>query len=241
MDINIMQKLLVLSLLFFSSLAQASLVSVDVSLNVSQFNPGPFTKGSLMNISFDLDNTITPSATGTTNPYYTWFDALDNLQINVQDTQLGTLNFSATDGRYRQQSQGYLSGLIKPANSLGTIDPAPFENDLVSGTDPNSYDPFNLSRIYFDFRLNNAAKTNFDAAQIITHLTTSDFSYLRFTMEFDHPTAAYLNKCNINTGGYFNSVSFSGNSQAVPEPATLLLMSLGIISLGFSKKLQRKK
>lgn len=240
-DMNQLTKNLFLAIIFcFSFKVPATPMSVDISLNVSQFNSGPFSAGSKMAVSFDIDLSVIPSTTGTTNPFYTWSGALDNLTITVFDRILGTLNFTGQNGQYRQQASGFLSGSI--GNGVGTVSPNPFQNDAKSGTSNFIFDPFSFNRMTFDFRLADSALIGYDQSNIVSSLTITDFDYLYLFMSFNHSTAGIGSRWNINRGASFNSVTFSSTEVTTPNILLLVLVCLiAILCLNVDAKLTNIK
>lgn len=222
--IIVMKKLIALVL---GSLLQATVtatpINVDVDLRASNFNPGPFTAGSAINVRFILDDTVTPTPVSTN---YYWYNALDDLVITVDDPNLGTLVFNGTNGRFLQQPPGYLSGVID--GTFGSIAPNAFENDAKAGTSTSVYDPFQLIKFSFDFRLADQALTNYDNGQLVSGVSQAngDFDYLSLTLTFSHDTAGLITRANINLGQYFDAVTFNGNPIPVPAPVLLLLGGL---------------
>ena len=201
----------------FSGTAQAG-VLVEFESVINYFNPGALPQDKVFTGSFEIDNSVTPTAGG--NKYFN--GALDNFQFSI-DGQ----SFGGTNGRLLQNTSangvsGFMSGTVGGAHgtTFGTYD----DGARLWSFDSMSFDWRSPSSVLFP---------NSDPSQIsgdlVRNTSQNDFDYALMSFNWTPLTGSesiYDNSLRIS----FNSIQFT-NLNSVPEPAPMILLLLGLIGL----------
>ncbi|MCQ9377166.1 PEP-CTERM sorting domain-containing protein [Methyloversatilis sp. XJ19-49] len=216
--------LLAAGLGFTSAPLLAADILVDVQMQNSDTNPGPFSAGAgaQFSMSFRIDASVAPSGA-----IPTWSGALDDLFVDIVDVNLGSFTIQAQNGRWQQIDGDFLAGGWGSFNG-GSIAPFAVFNPSISAT------AFVLDSISFDFR---GAALLADEQTLPGVLDIDDFNYLSLVLRFSNadPDVANNPKTSIIRGSAFDAVAIT----PVPEPTTWAMLGLGLALVGAAARRAR--
>jgi hypothetical protein len=190
-----------LGALLLSGASQA--VTVTFSGTLDGFNAAPFSGGEAFSGSFELDESVVPTGSGTA----TYSGIVDNFVLDV-----GGYTFTGQNGRVQQSTSSgggtdFFTILFNNNNNTGSINGSVGINDIY--------------RFTVDWRGSDLFSDPFVIAQ---DLTTSDFNYRRITLGFNDGTA------NTSTIDNASDIAF-GSASVVPVPAAVWLFGSGLLGL----------
>ena len=192
------------STMLFGALAlsgNSQAISVNFNGVLDPFNVAPFTTGDVFTGSFDLDEAVIPTGSGTK----TFTGVVDNFMLDVA----GNI-FTGQNGRL-QQFTGSGGGTDFFSLSIGG------SNGTISG----NIGANTINRFTVNWR---GAALFPDPSVLAQNLTTGDFSFKRITIRFSDGSTT------TSTIDNASNIAFGGTS-VVPVPAALWLFGSGLLGM----------
>lgn len=202
-------KFFVLQLLLIFGIAApayAGLIQAEFTGNINSFWPGPYSGGDPFSISFEWDNTATPDSQTSSSSFFN--NALRNIVIDVGGTVITGDNAH-----------------IIQRNDNGVYDIVQFrllasDGDVLSGSVVNGQ-AFSSMYITLITGLDGFFSSDAETATLIDGSTP--YSIESIDLYFVGADAINMQ------GGASSQISFAS---AVPEPASLVLLAMGLLALG---------
>ena len=207
-------------------------VLVTFDAEVNGFNPGPLTGGTMFSGQFTLDRSVVPDVVGR------FAEALDNFSFTI-----GGQTFGGTNGRYQQftsanGASGFMAGALGDAG-FGTF-------GTTNGSFSDGSATWNFVGMSFDWR--GAAASIFpggNPALIGSGFGRSDdgitandeIDYALMSLRFVNAADGTLSEALRVS---FSRIDFVEPSASVPEPATLALLTVGLLAIGGRHRARRR-
>ena len=188
--------------------AYAGVIQAEFSGNISPFWPGPYNGGDAFTISFEWDQLATPDWTISGKSFFD--NALQNIVIDVAGTQITGNNARITQG-----------------NDQGVYDWVTFR--LLASDGDVTFDPLVNGKVFQEMFVRIITPTTGFFSSTADTTTLIDGS-IPYSIESIDLYFADQSPDAINMQG--GATSSIGPASSVPEPATLILLALGLLGLG---------